>query len=115
MRTVAVLACALLLSGCAAGTDATLTAQDAKSKLAAMDHGLSALATAELRPISEAAQAYLAANGSMAGFAANLRDTQPSVAAPARVLSDAEASVSVGTGQCLTVMLPSGQPTPTAC
>lgn len=115
MRRVALLSCVLLLPGCAAGTDGALTAQDAKSKLAVKDHAFTALATAELRPISDAAQQWVAANGSMAGFAANLRETQPSVAVSAAVLTDAEASVSLGAGQCLTVMLPAGQPTSTAC
>jgi PBP1b-binding outer membrane lipoprotein LpoB len=115
MRPVVVLACALLLSGCAAGTDAALTAQDAKSALAAKDQAVNTLATAQLTAITTAAQAWLAGNGSMTGFADDLRANNPSAAIAAVVLTDAQASVRVGAGSCLTATLPAGQPTTTAC
>jgi hypothetical protein len=116
MRPVVTAVCVLLLSGCAGGTDAALTAQDAKHQLGVKDRALTQFATAELTAITQSAVQWAAANGgSMAGFAADLQNTQPSVASTAKVLTDTSASVSIGTGQCLVATLPSGRPTTAAC
>ena len=114
-RSVIGALCVVALAGCAVGTDAALTAQDAQSKLGVKDRALTQLATTELRAITTAAQSWLAANGSMAGFAADLTATQPSVASTAKVLTDSSASVATGDGRCLTSPLPSGPTTLAAC
>lgn len=116
MRPVVTAVCVLLLSGCAGGTDAALTGQDAKSGLAVKDRAVTQLATTELTIITQQAQEWSAANGgSMVGFAANLQTTQPSVASTASVLTDTSVSVATGDGQCLTATLPAGRPTAAAC
>ena len=116
MRLVVAAGCAFLLSGCAGGTDAALTAQDATSKLAVKDRAVSQLATTELTVIVAQAQVWAAAHGgSMAGFAADLQDTQPSVASSAKVLTDVSASVALGDGRCLTAALPAGPPAAAPC
>lgn len=116
MRSSVGLTCALLLVGCAGPTDAALTGQDAKSKLGVKDRAVTQLATTELAAITQVAQSWLAANGgSMAGFAADLTATQPSVASTAKVLTDTSASVATGDGRCLTSPLPSGPTTVGPC
>lgn len=116
MRLVVATSCALLLSSCAGGTDAALTAQDAKSKLAVKDRAVSQLATTELAVIVQQAQSWAAGHaGSMAGFAVDLQDTQPSVASTAKVLTDLSVSVAVGDGRCLTANLPAGASVVVSC
>lgn len=116
MRPVAIFTCALLLTGCAGGTSAALSGQDAKSKLAVKDHALTSFATSELTVIVQAAQAWSAAHGGvMTGFAADLQQSQPSVASTALVLTDTSASVATGSGQCVTATLPQGATTAHAC
>jgi spore germination cell wall hydrolase CwlJ-like protein len=116
MRSVVTAACVLLLSGCAGGTDAALTGQDAKNKLGVKDRALSQLAATQVTAITQRAVEWSAANGgSMAGFAADLQATQPSVASSAKVLTDTSVAVSIGTGQCLIATLPTGRPTTAAC
>ncbi len=116
MRPVVPLLCLLLSSGCAAGTDAALTGQDAKSKLAVKDRALGQLAATQLAVVVQQAQAWSAAHGgSMAGFAEDLRTNQPSVAGPATVLTDTSVSIAEGTGSCLTAALPAGAAATTTC
>ena len=115
MRAVGPLLCLALLSGCAGGTDAALTAQDAKSKIAVKDSALTRLASGQLTAITQAANAWLAENGSMAGFADDLRANQPTLAAAAVELTDASANVAVSPGHCLAAALPSGPQEPVTC
>lgn len=116
MRPVVTAVCALLLSGCAGGADAALTAQDAASNLAVKDRAVTRLATTELTIIAQQARAWAAANGgSMVGFAADLTASQPSVASAAAVLTDASVSVAIGGGRCLSATLPAGPPVTAAC
>ncbi|HUR51603.1 MAG TPA: hypothetical protein VMZ11_05730 [Mycobacteriales bacterium] len=116
MRPTRALLCLALVSGCAAGTDGALTAEDAKSKLAVKDGALSRLAQTQLTVIRTAATAWAAEHGGvMTGFADDLRATQPSVASTAAELTDTSVTVAVGTGQCLVEQLPAGSPVPTAC
>lgn len=116
MRVGPVVAAVFLVSGCSLGTDAALTGQDAKSAIGAKNSAFQRLASTELTTISQEAQAWAAAHGgSMAGFSDDLRTSQPSLAATAVVLTDAQVSLPLQNGQCLTVMLPAGAPTPTPC
>ncbi len=116
MRRHAALLCLLLATGCAGGTEASLTAQDAQSALAAKNGALSRLAQTQLGLVSQAAQVWSSAHGGdMTGFADDLRTSQPSVAAAAVQLSDTSVTVMVGGGQCLTAQLPAGAPAPSAC
>lgn len=106
----------LLLAGCAGGTDAALTAQDATSKLAVKNRALSRLAGTQLTVIRTAAQAWAAAHGGdMTGFADDLRAMQPSAASAATALTDTSAAVAVGNGQCLVAQLPAGAPVTSSC
>ena len=115
-RVATAVICVLLLSGCAGGADAALTGQDAKSKLAVKDRAVTQLATTELTVITQQAQAWAAANGgSMVGFAADLRASQPSVASRTAALTDTSVSVAAGDGRCLTATLPTGPPVTAAC
>lgn len=116
MRRVAGIVCVLVLSGCGAATDTAITAQDAKNNLAVKDRAVSQLATTQLTAIQRQAQQWAEAHaGAMTGFAADLKDTQPSIASAAAVLTDTSASVSTGAGQCLTAALPTGPATAGAC
>jgi hypothetical protein len=113
VRATAPLLC-LLLSGCAAA--GSLTAEDAKSSLAAKDNVLSRLSQSELTPVVQAAQQWSAGHGGdMTGFAVELRSTQPSVTSALLDLTDVSATVSAGVGQCLTAQLPSGAQAKAAC
>jgi hypothetical protein len=106
----------LLVSGCAGGTDAALTAQDATSKLAVKNGALSRLADTQLTVIRQAAQVWSAAHGGdMTGFADDLRTTQPSVASAAADLEDTAVTMALGNGRCTVTQLPAGAPVTTAC
>ena len=116
MRSAGALICLLLASGCAGGTDAALTAQDAKSKLAVKDGALTRLAQTQLTVITTQAQIWSASHGGvMTGFADDLRMTQPSAASTAVSLSDTAVTLPVGNGQCLSAALPGGAATSIAC
>jgi hypothetical protein len=116
MRVTGPVLCLLLVSGCAGGADAALTGQDAKSKLAVKDNALTRLAQTQLTVITQQAQTWAAEHGgSMAGFADDLRSTQPSVVSTTLELTDTSVTLAVGSGQCLSAVLPSGPPTSVAC
>ena len=116
MRATGPVLCLLLVSGCAGGADAALTAQDAKSKLAVKDGALTQLAQTELTVITQQAQTWAATHGGvMTGFAEDLQTSQPSVASTATTLTDTAVTVAVGNGQCLSAVLPAGPPTTVAC
>jgi len=116
MRATGSLLCLLLVTGCAGGTDAALTAQDAKSKLAVKDGALGRLAQTQLTIVAQAAQAWAAAHGGdMTGFADDLRTTQPSVVSTTLDLTDTSVTVATGAGQCLTAALPAGAPVSPPC
>jgi hypothetical protein len=112
----AALLCLVLATGCAGGADAALTAEDAKSKLAVKDNALTRLAQTQLSVIAQQAQQWSATHGgSMAGFADDLRTSQPSAVATAVELTDTSVTVAAGPGQCLTAALPAGAAAPVAC
>jgi hypothetical protein len=116
MRRLGLVVCVALAAGCSGGTDAALTAQDAKSKLAVKDNALARLAQTQLTVVSQQAQAWAASHGGdMTGFADELRMSQPSLVASVTTVTDTSASVVVGAGRCLTVTLPAGSPTQVAC
>lgn len=116
MRATGALICLLLTAGCAGGTDAALTAQDAKSKLAVKDGALARLAQTQLTVITQQAQVWSASHGGvMTGFADDLRMSQPTAASTAVLLTDTQVTLPVGNGQCLTAALPGGAPTSSAC
>jgi hypothetical protein len=116
MRSAAALLCLVLASGCAGGTDAALTAEDAKSKLAVKDGALARLAQTQLTDVTQQAQAWAAAHGGqMEGFTDDLRTTQPSVASTAADLTDTSVTFALGNGHCLTAALPSGAQADVAC
>lgn len=106
----------LLVTGCSAGTSAALTAQDAKSALAAKNGALSQLASTQLTVIRSAAQTWSAEHGGdMTGFADDLRTSQPSVVSTTASLTDTSVTMALGNGQCLVAQLPAGAPVNTAC
>jgi hypothetical protein len=116
MRSAAALLCLVLVSACAPGTGAALTAEDAKSKLAVKDGALGRLASAQLSVVTQQAQAWAAAHGGqMEGFSDDLRTTQPSVASTAADLTDTSVTFALGNGHCLTAALPSGAQADVAC
>ncbi len=104
------------LSGCAAGADGVVAAKDAQSGLAVKDRAVAALARTQITAVEQQAQAYAAAHGGlMEGFAADLRASQPTVAASYVALDDTSLSIAVGPGQCLVATLPAGAPIGKAC
>jgi hypothetical protein len=116
MRPTVPLLCLVLASGCGLGTEATLTAQDAQSALSAKDGALGRLSQTQLTLVVQAAQQWSAAHGGvMAGFADDLRTSQPSVVSTLVGLTDASATVAVGGNQCVTAQLPAGTQTSAAC
>ena len=110
------LLCAVLASGCGLSTDAALTAQDAQSALSAKDGALGRLSQTQLTLVVQAAQQWSAAHGGlMAGFADDLRSSQPSVASTLVDLTDGTATIAVGGNQCVTAQLPAGNQVAAAC
>jgi hypothetical protein len=116
VRLTSPLLCALLVSGCGLGTDAALTAQDAQSALSAKDGALGRLTQTQLTLVVQAAQQWSAAHGGvLAGFADDLRSSQPSVASTLVDLTDGTATIAVGGKQCVTAQLPAGTQVAAAC
>jgi hypothetical protein len=116
VRAARPLLCVLLVSGCGLGTDAALTAQDATSALSAKNGALGRLSQTQLTLVVTAAAQWSASHGgAMAGFADDLRTTQPSVVSTLVDLTDTTATIAVGGNQCVTAQLPAGTQAATAC
>lgn len=104
-----------LLAGCAAGTDAALTAKDAQNNVGVAQGALTQLGAASATDVQALARGYLAEHSSMVGFAANLRASQPAMVAGTSALSDTSVTMRVTANRCVTAALPTGPAVPAPC
>lgn len=108
-------ALAAALSGCTISPDvltADQAAGNAERQVGAAERGL---AVANAQTVSTLAAAYVSETGSVAGFAADLRQYEPGIAAKTYALSDTSVSFSIAPGTCLVQPLPSGAPAEAPC